>query len=133
VRVNDRQSKNDRPAPYRRLDDAQEAVLFVWINRLDNLGILPTSGRIEASANAILRRLDLLAPPLNKNWAYHFIEKATIQHSFFWIKQKPMGRNRYSSLNIGIIQAFFDQIEPLIAIIPVSYIYNFDETGFLLG
>ncbi|KAJ5994694.1 hypothetical protein N7481_001671 [Penicillium waksmanii] len=133
ARAKGRQSKNDRPAPHRRLDDAQEAALFAWINRLDNLGVPPTSGRIEASANAMIRRLDPLAPSLNKNWVYHFIEKATIQHSFFWIKQKPMGRDRYSSLDIGIIQAFFDRIEPLIAAIPASHIYNFDETGFLLG
>ena len=107
-----------------------------WIERLDNLLVPPSASMVEASANAMIRRTAEAAGeipgPVNKMWVYHFI-KNRLPEGLLWMKQKPAHRDRITAEDISILTAFYDRLEPLVSRISPSNIYNFDETGFVLG
>lgn len=132
-RFNGRQPRTARPSTNNRLDKAQEDALVSWIAYLDDIGVLPTPKAIQLSANTMVQRVADAsdAEPLNKMWAYNFLKRLLPQYSL--VKQKPMDKKRIEAEDIGILQHWYDMLEPTIAKTPLSNIYNFDETGFQLG
>jgi hypothetical protein len=86
--------------------------------------------------SAILPRLanaETLPPglkPVNNQWAYSFIKQIDP-------KIRPIADEQISSdrvtVSAAMMQNWFDALEPVIKQIKHYNIYNFDETGFILG
>jgi hypothetical protein len=64
-------------------------------------------------------------------WIYRFLKR--LPQDLFLITRRTIQKDRYDAEDIGLVQQFFDQLEPHVKRIPPSNIYNFDETGFRLG
>ena len=83
ARLQGRPARSDRTITTKRLDDAQEAALVRWINRLDSLQVPPTPQMIEWSANAMLKRSNGSSESSDKSdkalldnaWVYRFIQR----------------------------------------------------------
>ena len=87
---------------------------------------------VEQCANEILSRNNANRVVGNA-WVYRFIKRLPSHLSL--IKQKPMDKKRMEALDIGVIQAWFHQLQYTLKNhkIRPRNIYNFDETGFQLG
>ena len=135
ARLHGRQPRTQRTVTTKRLDDSQEAALISWINALDALHVPPTARMVEASANAMIQRgteaTGDIVRSVGKMWVYEFIKR--LPDGLHWVKQKPAEKERIEAEDIGILQAWYDRLEPFVKRIPPSNIYNFDETGFQLG
>ncbi|KAJ5544105.1 transcriptional regulator family: Centromere protein B DNA-binding region [Penicillium frequentans] len=70
-------------------------------------------------------------PPIGKNWAGRFVRR--LPEGFFWIKQKPVDKNRLESEDISHLTTWFEHVGGWLEGISPKNIYNFDETGFQVG
>lgn len=139
ARLQGRPARSDRTITTKRLDDAQEAALVRWINRLDTLHVPPTPQMIEWSANAMLKRSNGSSESSDKSdkallgnaWVYRFIQRLPSEWKL--VQQKPIDTQRIQAEEIGFLQQWYDVFEGIVARISPSNIYNFDETGFALG
>lgn len=133
ARIQGRATRSTRPISTKTLNNVQEKALIRWIRQLDNLYRPPTAGMIEQSANQILQRNTIDGPPrtVDKNWVYRFIKR--LPSEFQLIQQKPKDKNRLDAEEVGVLQHWYDCLEPIVKQIPPKNIYNFDETGFQLG
>lgn len=132
ARYKGRPSRSTRQMAYKRLDDEQEASLVGWVRRLDDLAVPPTAGMVVVSANALLRRYNPAAKPLGKDWVYDFVNQR-LPKDLNWVHQKPADQDRITAQDIGILTAWYERLEPFLKKIPPKHVYNFDETGFILG
>lgn len=133
-RYQGRPSNLDKTPVNKMLDDAQEGAIIRWIRQLDSLYSPPTPKMIEDCANQILQRnvgSDELPRQVSKSWVYRFIDRLPADLNL--TKQRPIDKKRLEAEDIGLLQHWFDSLEPIIAKISPKNIYNFDETGFQLG
>jgi hypothetical protein len=129
-RRNGRPTRRDIPANSRKLTDLEECTIVQYITELDARAFPPRLCGVEDMANHLLRERD--APPVGKRWAYNFV------------KRQPQLRTRYTRRydyqrakceDPKIIGEWFTLVQNVKAKYGIvdDDIYNFDETGFMMG
>ena len=125
-----RPARHGLPANSRRLTDSEEKAIVQYVLELDARSFPPRLCGVEDMANQLLRVRD--APPVGKLWAHNFV------------KRQPELRTRYSRRydyqrakceDLKIISEWFALMQNVKAKYSIvdDDIYNFDETGFMMG
>ena len=131
-RVQGRGSYYTRPPTHQRLDAAQEQSLFEYIERLDHIGMSPTPRMIQSSANTILRRGNLLAASLEKQWTTRFLKRNSRLHKR---RQASLTAERKEAHDEENIKLHFRRYKAVCEAYGIAKKnrYNMDETGFRIG
>lgn len=100
------------------------------------MGIPPTPRLVEGYANAILQRMnpDCTTPStVSKRWPYRFLKRLGEEYKL--IKQKPIDPKRFRAEDFAVVANWFDRLKLAIENYKItpSNLYNFDETGFMIG
>ena len=125
-----RPTRRDTTPNSRRLTDSEEKAIVQYVLELDARSFPPRLRGVEDMANQLLRVRD--APPVGKLWAHNFV------------KRQPELRTRYTRRYdyqrakcedpkvIGEWFALVRNVKAKYGIVDDD-IYNFDETGFMMG
>jgi hypothetical protein len=123
-------SRRDTIPNSRKLSDLEGHIIVKYILDLDSRGFPPQLRSVEEMANQPLADRD--APPVGRNWAPKFVKwhtglKAGYCREYDYYKAKCEDPT--------IICNWFRLVENTIANygITLADIYNFDETGFMMG
>ncbi len=127
---NGRTARRDLPANSRQLTDSEERAIIQYILELDTRAFPPRLCGVEDMANQLLRVRD--APPVGQLWAHRFV------------KCQPELRTRYSRRydyqrakceDPKVVSEWFALVQNVKAKYSIveDDIYNFDETGFMMG
>ncbi|KAJ3453284.1 hypothetical protein MRS44_017531 [Fusarium solani] len=129
-RQNGIQSRRDYITPSRRLSDLEEQIIVQFILDLDSRGFPPRLRGVEEMANRLLA--DRGASPVGKRWASNFVRRHPKLKTRFLRKYDYQ---RAKCEDPTIIRDWFRLVENIIAKygINLADIYNFDETGFMMG
>ncbi|KAM6513396.1 hypothetical protein FALCPG4_18944 [Fusarium falciforme] len=114
----------------RKLSDLEEQAIIRFILDLDSRGFPPRLRGIEEMANRLLADRD--ASPVGKRWASNFVKRhKELKTRFF----RKYDYQRAKCEDPTIIRNWFRLVENIIAKygIRLDDIYNFDETGFMMG
>ncbi|KAL9568850.1 hypothetical protein ACKAV7_006995 [Fusarium commune] len=114
----------------RKLSDLEEEVIVQFILDLDSRGFPPRLRGVEEMANRLLA--DRNASPVGKRWASNFIKRhPELKMRFF----RKYDYQRAKCEDPIIIRNWFTLVANTIAKygITLADIYNFDETGFMMG
>ncbi|EED12051.1 conserved hypothetical protein [Talaromyces stipitatus ATCC 10500] len=129
-------SRSKRAPTNRLLSLDQEKALFLWIEYLDNIGAPPTNQQIEQSANFLLRE-DFTGPGeprgVGKTWVDRFLTR--LPEGYQRIKQKPQEVDRTGAEHYGEIERWFIDLKLVMQKLHITpkNLWNFDETGFIVG
>jgi Tc5 transposase DNA-binding domain len=131
-RVNGRKSLFNRPLNFKRLDDAQEASLIRYIDLRDNLGKRLRRCDIKAVATRILRQKSSSEPPLGDDWIRRFLQR---HPEYLRHRRKALDIERAQALDKYVAKEWFESYYDAVSQygITSSDIFNFDETGFMIG
>jgi hypothetical protein len=133
---NGRPSRSTRAPTNRLLSPDQEKALFMWLEYLDNIGAASTNAQIERSANYLLSK-DFTGPGepprARKTWIYDFLDR--LPEQYVRIVQQPQERERTASEHYGEVERWFIdlKIDMAAMFIRPQNMWNFDETGFIVG
>ncbi|RYC78417.1 hypothetical protein BFJ63_vAg18709 [Fusarium oxysporum f. sp. narcissi] len=124
------QSRRDTIQKSRKLSDLEEEIIVKFILDLDSRGFPPRLRVVEEMANSLLADRD--ASPVGKRWAHNFIKRQPE------LKIRLFRRYDYQRARCEdptIIRGWFRLIQNTIAKygIRLDDIWNFDETGFMMG
>ncbi|SCO92528.1 related to transposase [Fusarium oxysporum] len=124
------QSRRDTIPNSRRLSDLEEQIIVQFILDLDSRGFPPRLRGVEEMANRLLADRD--ASPVGKRWASNFVRRQPDLKTRFFRKYDYQ---RAKCEDPTIIRDWFRLVENTIAKYGISLadIYNFDETGFMMG
>ncbi|KAM5529720.1 transposase [Fusarium oxysporum f. sp. phaseoli] len=124
------QSRRDTIPNSRRLSDLEEQIIVQFILDLDSRGFPPRLRGVEEMANRLLADRD--ASPVGKRWASNFVRRQPDLKTRFFHKYDYQ---RAKCEDPTIIRDWFRLVENTIAKYGISLadIYNFDETGFMMG
>ena len=125
-----RQSKRDWQPPTRKLTNSEEEAIVQYILDLDSKGFPPRLCSVEDMANLLLTERN--AGRVGSRWASNFIKRQPQLTTRF---NRKYDYQRAKCEDSTIIGAWFKLVENTIAKygIGASDIYNFDETGFMMG
>jgi hypothetical protein len=129
-RRNGIQSRRDWIPKSRRLSDLEEQIIVQFILDLDSRGFPPRLRAVEEMANRVLADRD--APPVGKRWAHNFVRRHhDLKTRFF----RKYDYQRAKCEDPTVIRDWFRLVANVIAKYGIRSddIYNFDETGFLMG
>jgi hypothetical protein len=114
----------------RKLSDLEEQIVIQFILDLDSRGFPPRLRGVEEMANRLLA--DRGASPVGKCWASRFVKRQPELKTRFCRKYDYQ---RAKCEDPTIIRNWFRLVENTIAKygITLADIYNFDETGFMMG
>jgi hypothetical protein len=123
-------ARRDIPANSRSLTDLEEQTIVQYVIELYTRAFPPRLCGVEDIANQLLCERD--APPVGKRWAHNFV------------KRQPKLRTRYSRRydyqrakceDPRVISEWFTLVQNVKAKYGIvdDDIYNFDETGFIMG
>ncbi|RYC78876.1 hypothetical protein BFJ63_vAg18251 [Fusarium oxysporum f. sp. narcissi] len=123
-------SKRDTPTKSRKLSDQEEQIIVQFILYLDSRGFPSRLSYVEDIANSLCANRDI--PPVGKRWAYNFIKRQPE------LKTRQFRRYDYQRAKCEdptIIRGWFRLVENTIAKYGIRSddIWNFDETGFMMG
>ncbi|KAH7471667.1 hypothetical protein FOMA001_g13677 [Fusarium oxysporum f. sp. matthiolae] len=123
-------SKRDTPTKSRKLSDQEEQIIVQFILDLDSRGFPSRLSYVEDIANSLCANRDI--PPVGKRWAYNFIKRQPE------LKTRQFRRYDYQRAKCEdptIIRGWFRLVENTIAKYGIRSddIWNFDETGFMMG
>ncbi|KAF6515843.1 hypothetical protein HZS61_004584 [Fusarium oxysporum f. sp. conglutinans] len=124
------QSRRDWIPKSRKLSDLEEQTIIEFILDLDSRGFPPRLRGVEDMANRLLADRD--EPPVGKRWASNFVKRhKELETRFF----RRYNYQRARCEDPTIIRDWFRLMENTIAKygIQLDDIYNFDETGFMMG
>jgi hypothetical protein len=124
------QSRRDIISNSRKLFNLEEETLVQFILKLDSQGFPPRVSFVEAMANCLLA--DGNASPVGTRWANNFIKRQPeLKMRFF----RRYDYQRAKCEDLTIICNWFRLIENTIAKYGIQLydIWNFDETGFIMG
>ncbi|KAM5527945.1 transposase [Fusarium oxysporum f. sp. phaseoli] len=123
-------SKRDTPTKSRKLSDQEEQIIVQFILDLDSRGFPSRLSYVEDIANSLCANRDI--PPVGKRWAYNFIKR---QPELKTRKFRRYDYQRAKCEDPTIIYGWFRLIENTIARYGIRSddIWNFDETGFMMG
>ncbi|KAG6996429.1 hypothetical protein FocnCong_v015407 [Fusarium oxysporum f. sp. conglutinans] len=123
-------SQRDTIPKSRKLSDLEEQIIVQFILDLDSRGFPPRLRGVEEIANRLLADRD--ASPVGKRWASNFVKRhKEVKTGFF----RKYGYQRAKCEDPTIIRNWFRLVENTIAKYGIRSddIYNFDETGFMMG
>ncbi|KAK7592451.1 hypothetical protein V3481_007069 [Fusarium oxysporum f. sp. vasinfectum] len=124
------QSQRDTTPKSRKLSDLEEQIIIQFILDLGSRGFPPRLRGVEEMANRLLA--DRNALPVGKNWASNFVKRHTeLKIRFF----RKYNYQRAKCEDPTVIRDWFALVANTIAKygITLADIYNFDETGFMMG
>jgi hypothetical protein len=124
------QSQCDWIPKSRRLSNLEEQIIIQFILDLGSRGFPPRLRGVEEMANRLLADRD--APPVGKRWASNFVKRhKELETRFF----RRYDYQRAKCEDLTVIRNWFRLVENTITKygIDLADIYNFDETGFMLG
>jgi hypothetical protein len=123
-------STRDTLTKSRKLSDQEEQTIVRFLLDLDSRGFPSRLSYVEDIANSLLANRDL--PPVGKNWAYNFIKR---QPDLKTSRFRRYDYQRAKCEDLTIIRGWFRLIENTIAKYGIRSddIWNFDETGFMMG
>jgi hypothetical protein len=114
----------------RKLSELEEKIVIQFILDLDSRGFPPRLRIVEEMANRLLADRD--EPPAGKCWASRFVKRhPALKMRFF----RRYDYQRAKCEDPAIIRGWFRLVENTITKygITLADIYNFDETGFMMG
>jgi hypothetical protein len=125
-----RQSRRDIIANSRKLSDLEEQTIVQYILDLDTRGFAPRLRGVEEMANRLLAKREM--PPVGQRWASNFIRRQPELRTRFF---RRYDYQRAKCEDPIAINAWFSLVEDIIAKYGIRSddIYNFDETGFMMG
>jgi hypothetical protein len=129
-RQNGLQSRRDWIPKSRRLSNLEEKIIVQFILDLDTRGFPPRLRAVEEMANRLLADCDAL--PVGKRWAHNFVTRhKELKMRFF----RKYDYQRAKCEDPTIIRDWFTLVANTIAKYGIRSddIWNFDETGFLIG
>ena len=125
-----RLSRRDSVPKSRKLTDLEESTIVQYVLDLDSRAFPPNLARVGDMANQLLRDRD--ASPVGKRWATNFVKR---QPELRTRLNRRYDYQRAQCEDPDAINAWFRLIRNIIAKYGVQEadIYNFDETGFMIG
>ena len=123
-------SRQDTMPNSRKLTDLEESTIIQYVLDLDARSFPPRLRGVEDMANRLLADRD--APPVGINWASKFVKRNQELCTRF---TRRYDYQRAQCEDPDVINAWFRLVRDTIAKYGVedSDIYNFDETGFMMG
>jgi hypothetical protein len=124
------QSRRNSIPNSRKLSDQEEDAIVQFILNLDSRGFPSRLRFVEEMANSLLANRD--APPIGKRWAYNFVKRQPELKTRIFRRYNHQ-RAKYEDPTI--IRGWFRLIQNTIAKYSIRSddIWNFDETGFMMG
>ncbi|OBS16237.1 hypothetical protein FPOA_13041 [Fusarium poae] len=129
-RHNGIQSRRDCIPKSRKLSDLEEQIIVQFILDLDSRGFPSRLRFVEEMANSLLADRD--ASPVGKRWAHNFVKRQPELKTRLFRKYDYQ---RAKCEDPSIIRGWFRLIQNTIAKYGIrpDDIWNFDETGFMMG
>jgi DDE superfamily endonuclease/Tc5 transposase DNA-binding domain/helix-turn-helix, Psq domain len=129
-RLKGQPARRDIQPNSRKLTELEESVIVQHILDLDSRRFPPRLSGVEDMANRLLA--DRSASKVGKNWASTFVRRHLELRTRF---SRKYDYHRALCEDPGLIQGWFTLVQNTIAKYGISEadIYNFDETGFLMG
>ena len=125
-----RTARRDLPANSRRLTDSEEKAVVQYILELAARSFPPRLCGVEDMANQLLRVRD--ASPVGKLWAHNFVKRQPELRTR-WTRRYDYQRAKCEDPKvIGEWFALVQNVKAKYSIVDDD-IYNFDETGFMMG
>ncbi|KAL0941325.1 transposase [Colletotrichum truncatum] len=123
-------SRRDSMPNSRNLSDLEEKTIVEYILDLDARSFPPRLSGVEEMANRLLVERD--APPVGKRWASNFVKRQPQLRTRFFRKYD---HKRAQCEDPEVIRGWFSLVKNTIAKYGIADadIYNFDETGFMMG
>ncbi|KAF5724953.1 Fot5 transposase [Fusarium mundagurra] len=123
-------SRYDTIPKSRKLSDLEEQAIIRFILDLDSRGFPPRLRGIEEMANRLLADRD--ASPVGKRWASNFVKRHKELKTCF---RRRYDYQRAKCEDLTVIRNWFRLVQNVIAKygIQLDDIWNFDETGFMMG
>ncbi|KAG6990073.1 ATP-dependent DNA helicase pif1 [Fusarium oxysporum f. sp. conglutinans] len=123
-------SQRDTIPKSRKLSDLEEQIIVQFILDLESRGFPPRLRGVEQMANRLLADRD--ASPVGKRWASNFVKRHKELKTHFFRKYDYQ---RAKCEDPTIIHNWFRLVANVIAKYGIrsDEIYNFDETGFMMG
>ncbi|RKK48720.1 hypothetical protein BFJ67_g7192, partial [Fusarium oxysporum f. sp. cepae] len=123
-------SRRDIIPNSRKLTDLEESTIIQYVLDLDSRSFPPRLRDVEDMANKLLADRD--APPVGKRWASNFVKRQPE------LKTRRFRRYDYKRAKCEdpeVIRGWFRLVRNIITKYGIveSDIYNFDETGFMMG
>jgi hypothetical protein len=124
------QPRRDNPANSRKLTDLEESVIAHHIFDLAIKGFSPRISVVEDMASRLLATRD--APRVGPRWAYNFVNRHPELRTRF---QRKYDYQRAKCEDPEVIRGWFELVRNTIVKYSINDadIYNFDETGFMMG
>jgi len=129
-RLAGRPARRDTVPNSRRLTDSEEKAIVQYITELYARSFPPRLRGVEDMANHLLRVRD--APPVGKLWAHNFVKRQPELRTR-WTRKYDYQRAKCEDPKvIGEWFALVRNVKAKYGIVDDD-IYNFDETGFMMG
>jgi len=123
-------ARHDTTPNSRRLTDSEEKAIVQYVVELVVRAFPPRLRGVEDMANQLLRVYDV--PPVGKLWVYNFV-KRQLELRIRWTCRYDYQRAKYEDPKvIGEWFALVRNVKAKYGIVDDD-IYNFDETGFMMG
>ncbi|KAH7471139.1 hypothetical protein FOMA001_g13604 [Fusarium oxysporum f. sp. matthiolae] len=124
------QSRRDWIPKSRKLSDLEEQIIVQFILDLDSRGFPSRLRFVEEMANSLLADRD--ASPVGKRWAHNFVKRQPELKTRLFRKYDYQ---RAKCEDPSIIRSWFRLVQNTIAKYGIRSddIWNFDETGFMMG
>ena len=123
-------SRRDSPPNSKNLTKLEEEAIVDYILDLDARSYPPRMADVEDMANCLLRGRS--QPPVGKHWASNFVKRQPRLRTRYFRKYDY---RRAQCEDPEVIYAWFRLVQNIVSKYGImdADIYNFDETGFMMG
>ena len=129
-RYHGKPARRDIIAKYQKLTPTEEESIVQRVIDLDNRSFPPRIRYVEDMANILLKERD--AGRVGKNWASNFVRRQKALKTRF---NRRIDYQRAFCEDLNVYRKWFQLVRDTIGKhgIAAEDIYNFDETGFMMG
>ena len=131
------QSRSERSSVNRKLSEDEELGVYLYLKRLDEIGVPARLSMVSDCANSILQKCQAKddinpAPTVSPAWSKRFLSRYP---EFHIRKQKTIDHDRKNVHDPDVISAWFARYKSLCEEkgIQKANTYNFEQTGFRVG